>query len=237
MPVYRIPSQHVFPDPTSAQPDGLLGVGGDLHPRRLMLAYNNGIFPWYNEGQPILWFSPDPRFVIFPDALVINRSLRKVVRKRKFEIRLDTQFAAVVQACRQMSRPRQKGSWITEEMAEAYTKLHEEGHAHSVEAFLDGELVGGLYGVGVGTLFSGESMFAHVSDASKVAFVWLVEQLKRWGYRLIDCQVPTDHLGRFGAVEISRQRYLEQLSICRTAQGREGTWTFDSDFSGASVIE
>lgn len=231
MPVFRIPEEHIFPHPSLAEPDGLLGVGGDLDPSRLLLAYANGIFPWYNEGQPILWFSPDPRFVLYPERLHVGRSLRKTIRSGSFEIRLDTAFPEVIRRCREAWRPGQSGTWITDEMEAAYNTLHRAGYAHSAEAWRDGELVGGLYGVGLGQLYSGESMFASVDDASKVAFVWLARQLQAWGFALIDCQVRTKHLARFGAEECPRVRYLEQLQPLVRARSRVGRWTFDADFS------
>ena len=231
MPVFRIPDEHLFPHPSLAEPDGLLGVGGDLAVGRLMLAYANGIFPWYNQGQPILWFSPDPRFVLEPDDLHVGRSLRKRIRRRDYEIRLDSAFAEVIRGCKESYRPGQRGTWITPDMEAAYCELHRMGHAHSAEAWVDGELVGGLYGVALGGLFSGESMFARRSDASKVAFVWLVRQLQAWGFTLIDCQVRTDHLARFGGSELPRQRYLNRLRELIHQPGRRGPWRLDDGFS------
>ncbi|MCB9780521.1 MAG: leucyl/phenylalanyl-tRNA--protein transferase [Alphaproteobacteria bacterium] len=232
MPVYRIPKhEHAFPHPELAEPDGLLGVGGDLAPARLLLAYANGIFPWYSEGQPILWFSPDPRFVLFPDRFRVPRSLKKIVRRGDFEIRLDTAFTDVIAECRKAWRPGQAGTWITQDMLDAYSTLHTLGFAHSCEAWQDGELVGGLYGVAIGDLFAGESMFAKRPDASKVAFVWLVEQLRTWGYRLIDSQVHTAHLERFGAEHISRRRYLTLVHELVKADRAVGPWQFDAGFS------
>lgn len=231
MPVYRLPPQHLFPRPQLAEPDGLLAVGGDLHPERLLLGYANGIFPWYSEGQPILWFSPDPRFVLELDQLRVGRSLKKRVRRGDYEIRLDTAFGAVLRGCRDTPRPGQRGTWITTDMESAYLQLHRLGFAHSVEAWKDGQLVGGLYGVAVGRLFSGESMFARAPDASKVAFVWLVRQLQEWGYGLVDCQIRTDHLARFGAVDMSREDYLQRLDELVPTSGRPGPWRFDEGFS------
>lgn len=231
MPVYRLPDEHLFPHARLAEPDGLLAVGGDLHPERLLLGYANGIFPWYGEGQPILWFSPDPRFVLSFDRFKVGRSLRKRVRRGDYEIRLDTAFGMVLRHCRQTPRPGQAGTWITADLEHAYLQLHRLGFAHSVEAWQDGQLVGGLYGVALGGLFSGESMFAHASDASKVAFVWLVQQLEAWGFGLIDCQVRTHHLARFGAEDIDREDYLERLQSLVPAPGRPGPWRFDPGFS------
>jgi len=230
MPVFRIPEEHIFPHPSLAEPDGLLGVGGDLHPARLLLAYANGIFPWYNAGQPILWFSPDPRYVLQPSSLHVGRSLKKRIRRGDYEIRLDTAFEQVIRACRESARPGQRGTWITDDMEQAYITLHQMGYAHSAEAWKDGELVGGLYGVGLGSMFSGESMFARASDASKVAFVWLTRQLQAWGTELIDCQVRTDHLERFGATDMPRQAYLDSLRTLINSPSRPGPWTLDPGF-------
>lgn len=230
VPVYRIPEQLVFPSPGLAEPGGLLGVGGDLRPDRLLLGYANGIFPWYSDGQPILWFSPDPRFVLVPETLHVGRSLRKRVRRRDYRITLDTAFEKVIEGCRAAWRPGQSGTWITEDMEAAYIRLHRLGFAHSVEAWKGDELVGGLYGVALGGLYSGESMFATAPDASKVAFVWLAHQLRDWGFRLIDCQVYTDHLARFGAVEIPRDEYLGRIASLVREDGRPGRWSFDPDF-------
>lgn len=230
MPVYRIPESLVFPHPELAEPGGLLGVGGDLDPERLLLGYANGIFPWYSDGQPILWFSPDPRFVLPVDGLRVPRSLRKRVRRGDYRITLDTAFEAVIAGCRGAHRPGQAGTWITGDMEQAYVALHGLGFAHSVEAWRGDELVGGLYGVAVGRLFSGESMFATASDASKVAFVWLVRQLAAWGFPMIDSQVETEHLARFGGREIPRQAYLEALPALVDAPGRVGPWSFDPGF-------
>lgn len=230
MPVYRIPDALVFPHPELAEPGGLLGVGGDLRPERLLLGYANGIFPWYSEGQPILWFSPDPRFVLPIDELRVPRSLRKRIRRGDYRITLDTAFADVIAGCKEAYRPGQSGTWITEDMERAYIALHERGFAHSVEAWRGDELVGGLYGVALGRLFSGESMFARASDASKVAFVWLVKQLEAWGFPLVDSQVGTDHLARFGGRDIDRADYLQALPELVEAPGRVGKWAFDEGF-------
>jgi leucyl/phenylalanyl-tRNA--protein transferase len=227
---YRIPRRLVFPDPSRADPSGLLGVGGDLQPDRVLLAYRMGIFPWFSEGQPILWWSPDPRAVLFTRELRIQRSLRKVLRKRPYEIRLDTAFDAVIDACARVPRPDQDGTWITDGMLDCYKTLHRRGFAHSAEAWLDGQLVRGLYGIGVGKLFCGESMFAKANDASKIAFVHLAQQLRRWGYPLIDCQMTTDHLSRFGAREVARSRFLADVHTLGMRPGEVGAWRFDDDF-------
>jgi len=229
--VYRIPEDDlIFPNPAEADPGGLLGVGGDLKPRRLLLAYSNGIFPWYSEGQPILWFSPDPRCVLEPAKLHVGRSLRKSIKKRRFDVRLDTNFEAVIDGCKLTPRPGQEGTWITTHMRDAYLRLHELGFAHSVEVW-DGEtLVGGLYGVGIGGLFAGESMFSHVSDASKTALVWLVRQLARWDFGLIDAQMHTPTLENMGAEEISRESYLQRIGSLIERDSRAGPWSFDEGF-------
>ena len=191
-------------------PNGLLCAGGDLSPRRLMDAYSHGIFPWFSEGDPILWWSPDPRMVLFPDELKISRSLRKTLEHDRFETRVDTAFAQVIANCA-APREGQSGTWIVPEMVEAYTKLHELGHAHSVESWLDGELVGGLYGVSIGKVFFGESMFTREPDASKVALVRLVERLRAGDCRLIDCQQATAHLASLGAREIPRTEFAMRV--------------------------
>lgn len=227
MPVFALPPEHVFPDPSLARPDGLLAVGGDLHPARVLLGYTLGIFPWFSEGQPILWHSPDPRFVLFADEFRVPRSLRKVIRRAPFTLTLDKAFDQVIVACASTARPDQDGTWITSDMARAYQELYRLGFAHSVEAWQDGELVGGLYGVTVGRMFFGESMFARVPEASKVAFVALFRQLERWGHDMIDSQVHTDHLARFGARDIPRREYLELLrDRVRDPRPRK-VWAFD----------
>ncbi|NOY25199.1 MAG: leucyl/phenylalanyl-tRNA--protein transferase [Oligoflexia bacterium] len=233
MPVYRIPDEHIFPRPSLAEPDGLLGIGGDLHPRRLLLGYANGIFPWYSQGQPILWFSPDPRYVLFPDQLKVQRSLKKIVRRGDYRVTLDTAFADVVRGCKERQRPGQAGTWITDDMEQAYNQLHAAGFAHSVESWSQDKLVGGLYGIGLGKLFSGESMFALAPNASKVAFVWLVRQLHAWDYGVIDCQVHTRHLERFGANYLSRGRYLDLIKGLISQDRTAIAWSFDPDFDPA----
>ena len=199
----------VFPDPERATPDGIVAYGGDLHPSRLLLAYRSGIFPWYSKGDPILWWSPDPRLIMELEDFRLRRSLKK--RLKRFEIRFDTAFERVMRECATVPRPGQRGSWILDEVIEAYSELHALGYAHSIEAYLDGELAGGLYGIAIGRVFCGESMFARSSDASKAAFAVLVERLKEWGFDFIDCQVPTAHLKSLGAVEVSRHLFLERL--------------------------
>ncbi|NQT94765.1 MAG: leucyl/phenylalanyl-tRNA--protein transferase [Lentisphaerae bacterium] len=201
-----------FPPLSLAGSEGLLAFGGDLSVERLVLAYRSGIFPWYNDDQPILWFSPDPRLVLFPRDLRVTNSLRRVMMSGRFRVTWDTAFPLVVRNCREIDRPGQPGTWITGDMEAAYVALHEAGHAHSVEVWQDEDLVGGLYGVTVDRCFCGESMFARVSNVSKIAFVLLVKKLAEDGFNMIDCQLPTDHLKRFGAIEISRARFLSILS-------------------------
>jgi len=221
-----------FPPVDLASPEGLLAIGGDLRAERLLEAYRHGVFPWYNQGQPILWWSPDPRAVLFPSRLKISRSLRKTLRHGIFEITLDLNFQDVMRACAQMPRKKQGGgTWITPEMCDAYQRLHELGYAHSVESWKDGQLVGGLYGVAQGGAFFGESMFSRVADASKVAFVHLVRQLQLWGFSLIDCQLPTPHLERLGAEEIRRQEFMTLLDAALRIPDRTGPWRFDAGFA------
>ncbi len=229
MPVYQIPARHVFPPPEHADEDGVLGIGGDLHPDRVLLAYRSGIFPWYSQGEPLLWWSPDPRLVLYVDELRVQRSLAKVIRRAPYTLTADTAFEAVITACGATRRPRQAGTWITPELKRAMVALHHRGHAHSIEAWQDGALVGGLYGLSVGRVFCGESMFARADDASKIAFVALVRQLVRWGYPMVDCQVHTPHLARFGAREIPRAAFLAQLTNLVGQPGHEGTWRLDPD--------
>ncbi len=194
------------------EPNGLLAAGGDLQPERLLAAYRHGCFPWYQEGQPLLWWSPDPRTVLFPDELHVSRSLRKRMRHGDYQVTFDKAFAEVIQGC---AGPRSyaDGTWITTPMQDAYIRLHEMGVAHSVEVWQQGQLVGGLYGLAMGELFFGESMFSRATDASKVGFVTLVERLREWGFALIDCQMPTRHLESFGARSIPRAAFAEALAM------------------------
>lgn len=224
VPIFRLRKELVFPDPALAHESGILAVGGDLTPERLLLAYASGIFPWFEDDQPILWWSPDPRLILEPDHLHVPRSLAKVQRRGTYDIRWDTAFARVMQRCGTVPRPDQDGTWITQDMLDAYVRLHELGWAHSAEAWRDGELVGGLYGVSLGSAFFGESMFAEAPDASKVAFVTLVQRLRAGGCDLVDCQVTTEHLQRFGAVEIPRAEYLRRLRVCLGKPTRRGPW-------------
>ena len=193
------------------EPNGLLAAGGDLQPERLLAAYRHGCFPWYQEGQPLLWWSPDPRTVLFPDELHVSRSLRKRMRHGDYQVTFDKAFAEVIQGC---AGPRSyaDGTWITTPMQDAYIRLHEMGVAHSVEVWQQGQLVGGLYGLAMGELFFGESMFSRATDASKVGFVTLVERLRDWGFAMIDCQMPTQHLASFGARSIPRTAFADALA-------------------------
>ncbi len=222
------------PDPTKFPPveetdeDGILAVGGDLTVERLVQAYQRGVFPWYSEGLPILWHCPDPRFVLEPKDLHVPKSLRKVMRRGDFSIRLDTDFGGVIDGCAKTKRPGQRGTWITRDMRKAYLKLHAMGIAHSCEAWRGDEMVGGLYGVSLGAAFFGESMFATVDDASKVAFATLVEWMRSWGIQLIDCQQETAHLARFGATPWPRERFVKELERLMMFSTKVGPWSLES---------
>lgn len=219
-----------FPPVTQARPehDGLLAAGGSLSPARLLTAYRSGIFPWYSAGQPVLWWSPDPRMVLFPAEFRIPRSLAKRLRRRDFDIRIDTVFETVMRAC---AAPRngQSGTWITEEMIAAYVELHHLGHAHSVETWIDGTLAGGLYGIALGRAFYGESMFARAPDASKIALAHLVHRLQKQGFGIIDCQMNTAHLARFGAREIPRDEFSRRLAELVNYEPPAGVWRPDAE--------
>lgn len=221
-------SSYQFPPVDLASPEGLLAVGGDLRAERLLEAYRHGIFPWYNEGQPILWWSPDPRAVLFLDDLKISRSLRKTLRRGVYSVTLDTHFRQVVEAC---SAPRANadtpGTWIHPEMINAYNELHHMGYAHSVEVWKDDELVGGLYGVSLGGAFFGESMFNRRTDASKVALIYLVRQLQHWQFDFIDAQISSEHLSSLGAVELRRNRFITLLNRSLENPTRVGQWSFE----------
>lgn len=227
-------SNYQFPPVDLASPEGLLAVGGDLRAERLLEAYRHGVFPWYNEGQPILWWSPDPRAVLLLDDLKISRSLRKTLRRGVFSVTLDTQFRQVAEAC---SAPRAKagttgtppGTWIHPEMINAYDQLHHMGYAHSVEVWNESELVGGLYGVSLGGAFFGESMFSHATDASKVALVHLVRQLQNWRFEFIDAQISSEHLSTLGAMEVRRSRFITLLNQSLEKPTRVGRWSLEPD--------
>jgi leucyl/phenylalanyl-tRNA---protein transferase len=211
MAIFRLTKNLRFPPPEYADPDGLLAIGGDLAPERLLLAYRMGIFPWYADDTPILWWSPDPRLVLFPAELRVSRSLRRVIAKGAYTVTIDRAFRAVIEQCAALRRENQEGTWIVPEMEQAYCRLHTLGYAHSVECWNDGNLAGGLYGVALGRVFFGESMFSRQTDASKVALVHLVNTLRSKGYEMIDCQVTTRHLQSLGAREIPRREFLKRL--------------------------
>jgi len=206
------------------EPNGLLAAGGDLSTPRLLAAYRQGIFPWYNPGEPILWWSPDPRCILLPGNLHLSRSLRKRLRRNDYQVTLDQAFDRVMEACA-APRKGQHGTWISPEMLSAYVDLHHQGVAHSVEVWVDGELAGGLYGLAIGAVFFGESMFSRQRDASKIGFAWCVTQLRQWGYKLVDCQVYSDHLASLGATEISRNEFARWLdTLCSLKLEHE--WAF-----------
>lgn len=224
MPVFQLADELVFPPPDLAEDSGLLAVGGDLSESRLLLAYASGIFPWYSENNPILWWSPDPRLVLFPDEMKISRSLRQIIKKDIFSVTLDTAFESVIRSCADVHKKGNGETWITDEMIDAYVRLHHSGCAHSVESWFGGELAGGLYGVAIGSAFFGESMFTIKSNASKVAFAALVRHLVKCDFKLIDCQVRTKHLLSLGAREIPRSEFLNILKSCLSAPTTKGTW-------------
>ncbi len=228
MTIFRLSERNIFPPPGLADPDGLIAVGGDLSSDRLLLAYRSGIFPWYSEGSPILWWSPDPRLVLCPDRLRVSRSLLKVIRQGRFEISADRDFDGVIRRCAVNPRPGRESTWITEEMIRAYSTLHRKGYAHSIECRREGRLVGGLYGVSLGRMFFGESMFSLESNSSKVALASLSRTLIAWKFDLIDCQMRSDHLVGLGAVEISRAEFLARLSQSLRAPDRTGKWDLEA---------
>lgn len=227
MPVFRLSKSLVFPPADYAEADGLLAVGGDLSPERILLAYRQGIFPWYSENLPILWWTPDPRLVLFPGELKISRSLLRVLRKRVFHATLNRAFREVMLRCASVPRKQNEGTWIVPEMVEAYCRLHRLGYAHSVEVWYEDNLVGGLYGIAMGGVFFGESMFFSRSDASKVALVHLVCILRQWGFELIDCQVTTAHLMSMGAREIPRSEFLTHLAAALRKPVSHELWNVD----------
>ena len=210
--MYRLTDALLFPSPEQASDEGIVAVGGDLKPERVMLAYRKGIFPWFESDDFLLWWSPDPRMVLFPDQVKISKSMRAVLRKKQFEVTFNNAFDDVVEACAKVKRFGQNGTWITPGLMEVYSTLHTQGHAHSVEVWEEGVLVGGLYGIDLGTVFCGESMFSKANNASKVALISLAKELKKNKYKLIDCQVPTQHLASMGAESITRSEFLTYLS-------------------------
>lgn len=232
------PVTNPFPPPESASPEGIVAVGAHPDPALLKVAYRQGIFPWPHRGLPLLWFSPDPRFVLVPSRAHLSRSLRKAMKRNDYRVTADTAFADVMEGCSKVPRPGQSGTWITRAMRDGYTALHDEGFAHSIEAWQGDELVGGLYGVSFGRVFYGESMFARAPDASKVAFATLLGHLVAWGFALVDCQTYTDHLARFGAEEWPRERFLDELARALEAPTKEGPWRFElSPAEALQVLE
>ncbi|HOE65233.1 MAG TPA: leucyl/phenylalanyl-tRNA--protein transferase [Candidatus Hydrogenedentes bacterium] len=225
MPVFRLTSEMRFPPPHMADPEGILAIGGDLSVPRLLLAYRLGIFPWYSEGDPILWWSPDPRMLLFPEEFIVSRSLRRVIRSRRYEVRMDTAFDRVIEACATARGPGRESTWITPEMMAAYRHMHQAGYAHSIETWEAGRLVGGLYGISLGSCFFGESMFHHAADASKVALAALVETVTSWRFSFIDCQVANAHLASLGAREVPRTTFLKLLAQGVQHPTRTGPWT------------
>jgi len=209
MPIYKLSDDLVFPDPSLSEDDGLLALDGDLSPERLLLAYANGIFPWFSEGEPILWWSPNPRFIVYPKDIKISHSMKKLLKKNTYKISFDTCFRDVISNCSKLRK--ETGTWITNDMIEAYCKLHELGYAHSVETWFDGKLVGGLYGISMGKCFFGESMFSTMDNASKVAFITFGKLLAEKGFSIIDCQVHTNHLESLGAINMTRDNFLELI--------------------------
>jgi leucyl/phenylalanyl-tRNA--protein transferase len=225
--VPKLPRSLRFPHPDTADSDGVVAWGGDLSTERVLLAYRSGIFPWPVEGYPLLWFSPDPRWVIEPSKAHVPRSLRKEMRRGTYTVTADTDFLGVIRGCAEVSRPGQESTWITDEMVAAYASLHRAGQAHSIEARRDGALVGGLYGISLGGAFFGESMFAREPDASKVAFATLLGHLVAWGFDFVDCQTKTAHLQRFGAVAWKRSLFLAAVAKTQERATRLGPWTFE----------
>lgn len=225
MPVYQLPDEPFFPPASDAETDGLLAIGGDFSVKRLVYAYASGIFPWFSQEGEIFWFSPDPRLVLYPGQFKKSRSFDRVIRSNKYEVRFDTAFKEVIEACAQVPRIGQEGTWITPDFVDGYLEIHQAGLAHSVEVFHEGRLAGGLYGVSLGLAFFGESMFHHERDASKIAFYYLSEQLHRWNFSFIDCQVESDHLLSLGAVRVARYDYLSQLETALKHPTRRGSWS------------
>ncbi len=226
MPIFRLSKNLLFPDVELAEPDGLIAIGGDLRAERLLLAYTTGIFPWYNEGEPILWWSPNPRMVLYPAELKVSNSMKQVLRSGRYRVTFDTDFAQVINNCAQMVRDGQPGTWIVPDMIKAYTRLHELGFAHSVEVWEGDQMVGGLYGLGLGKVFCGESMFSKVSNASKVGFITLVQWLEKQGFHFIDCQTHTPHLESLGGKLIPRQAFLAALQAAQAGGVEPDRWEY-----------
>lgn len=230
MPVFELCEDLIFPHPSYAEEDGLLAYGGDLTTERIILAYKNGIFPWFNPGDPIMWWSPNPRCVLFPEKLKISKSLLAVLKKKKFTIKCDSAFLEVITHCAKTARNEETDTWITDEIIDAYVHLHKLGIAHSIEAYQNDKLVGGLYGLAIGKVFFGESMFYHVSDASKVAFCHLVKYLNVKGYQIIDNQMQTEHLMRFGSELIDRSTFLDIVKSACSEEINTSNWTDFNSF-------
>ena len=233
MTVYYLGNEPIFPPVEESDPDGILAVGGDLSPRRLIEAYTHGIFPWYSSNTPIIWWSPDPRFVIYPSEVKVSKSMHQVLKRKIFDIRFDTSFREVITAC-SGKRKHEKGTWIVPEMIEAYVNLHKSGLAHSIEAWHEDKLAGGLYGVSIGGIFFGESMFSRENNASKAAFIVLASNLQRLGFDLIDSQVHTNHMESLGALEIERSLFLKIVTESVKRETISGNWgvnpRFNTDF-------
>ncbi len=226
MPFYRLPDDEiVFPDPRYGDEDGLIAMGGDLSTERLLFAYEEGLFPWYGEDDPILWWSPDPRFVLYPDELKVAKSMRPYFNQQKYQVTIDTEFEKIIHGCKKQKRKGQDGTWITDEMEKAYIRLHKLGYAHSVEVWDGKTIVGGLYGVSLGKMFFGESMFTLKPNASKFGFIVLVKKLEALGFWLIDAQQKTKHLGSLGAKEISRDLFLDYLQKNKKEKTLRGNWS------------
>ena len=230
MPVFYLNNKNKFPPVAYAEKNGIIAVGGDLSPGRLIEAYKNGIFPWFSEGDPIIWWSPDPRFVVFPGELKISKSMKQELRRGTFTITADKAFKEVIELCRK-PRKHESGTWITDDIVKGYTELHEMGYAHSVEAWRNGKLAGGLYGVSLGRCFFGESMFTNEKNASKAAFITLAERLKELDFDLIDCQVYTAHLESLGAVEIPRDEFSAILKYSLSKETLQGNWSENGLFN------
>ncbi len=228
MTVFLLTDKIAFPPPHLASSEGLLAVGGDLSQERLLLAYRMGIFPWFSDDEPILWWSPDPRLVLYPREIKISKTLKKILKKGLFKVTMDSDFVQVITQCAKIRLQNNEGTWIVKDMIDAYCKLHESGFVHSVETWYQGELAGGLYGVSLGKCFFGESMFTRISNASNIALVKLVEYLNTLSFDMIDCQLTTKHLLRFGAKEIPRVSFLNQLEESLKAPTKRGKWCYET---------
>ena len=224
MPVFQLTNKLIFPSVELAEDNGLLAVGGDLSPERLLLAYRSGIFPWYSEGDPLLWWSPSPRLIIFPAEFKVPRRLARLVLQKKYSVTMDRAFRQVITACAGTDKRQEKGTWITDDMLEAYCLLHDMGYAHSVECWLDDELAGGLYGISLGGIFFGESMFSIQPNSSKIALVSLIKKLQEWNFDCIDCQMKTEHLMQFGAQEIPGNHFRKLLDKSIAHPDQRGKW-------------